>query len=335
MASRMSSPSAVKASEAVSGGGKFGVRVLILEDDHEIYAGLLREDLPPLIASQSVEAVIPSARSCDIWFGQPDLLVQLLRAVPPPKWIQSTWAGFERFLAPDLPRGYLLTRAVGVFGQSMAEYVLSYMLARERQHGARLVSQKSGIWDDRLPGGLAGRTVLIAGCGDIGQSVARFLVPFGCTLLGVARTARRIEPFEEVGTIDRLPELAARADYVVNLLPDGARTRDLFDSGLFRHFKFGATFINAGRGSAVVEEDLGAAVRSSRVSWAVLDVCREEPLDPKSPLWSLEGVFLTGHTAAPSTPASLVRLFRSNLERFRAGEALEGVVDLSVAGSGS
>ncbi len=330
----MSSPSAVKASEAVSGGGKLGVRVLILEDDHEIYADLLREDVPSLIASQSVEEAIPSARSCDIWFGQPDLLVELLRAVPPPKWIQSTWAGFERFLTPDLPRSYLLTRAVGVFGQSMAEYVLSYLLARERQHAARLVSQENKVWDDRLPGGLAGRTVLIAGCGDIGQSVACFLAPFGCTLIGVARTARRIEPFAEVGALDRLPELAARADYVVNLLPDSARTRDLFDRGLFRHFKPGATFINAGRGSAVVEEDLVAAMESGRVSWAVLDVCREEPLDRGSPLWSTVGVFLTGHTAAPSTPASLVRLFRSNLGRFRASEALEGVVELSLAGAG-
>ncbi len=305
------------------------MRVLILEDDHEIYAGLLREALPSLIASQSVEEVGPSARSCDIWFGQPDLLVRLLRAVPPPKWIQSTWAGFERFQAPDLPRGYLLTRAVGVFGQSMAEYVLSYMLARERQHASRRGAQENGIWDTRLPGGLAGRTVLIAGCGDIGQSVARFLAPFGCTLIGVARTARRIEPFAEIQTLDRLPDLAARADYVVNLLPDSARTRDLFDRDLFQQFKPGATFINAGRGSAVVEADLVAAMENGRVSWAVLDVCREEPLDPGSPLWGLEGVFLTGHTAAPSIPANLVRLFRSNLGRFCAGEALEGVVELA------
>jgi len=171
--------------------------------------------------------------------------------------------------------------------------------------------------------------VLIAGCGDIGQSVARFLAPFGCTLIGVARTARRIEPFGEVGTLDRLPELAARADYVVNLLPDSAETRDLFDLGLLQHFKPGATFINVGRGSAVVEDDLVAAMKSELVSWAVLDVCRQEPLDPGSPLWNMEGVFLTGHTAAPSTPASLVRLFLSNLNRFRAGAELEGLVELS------
>lgn len=303
------------------------MRVLVLEDDHAVYQDLLRGDLPSLVASRSVQEVVPLAGSCDVWFGQPDLLAELLRQVPPPQWIQSTWAGFERFHAAGLPRGYVLTRAVGVFGQPMAEFVLSYMLAQERQHAVRAAAQKSGIWDDRLPGGLAGRTVLIVGCGDIGQAVARFLKPFGCILIGVARTARRVEPFEEIRSLDDLPDLAGRADYVVNLLPDSPSTRDLFDIGLFQRFKPGATFMNAGRGSAVVERDLVTAMEKGHLSRAILDVCREEPLAPNSPLWTMEEVSLTGHTAAPSTPAALVRLFKDNLGRFRAGTPLQGLVD--------
>lgn len=302
------------------------MKILILEDDHHLYRDLLSERLPvaELVASSSVEEASSSAQGCEIWFGQPDLLVGLLRKVPPPKWIQSTWAGFERFQAPDLPKDYLLTRAVGVFGQSMAEYVLSYMLARERQHRARNDSQTRKVWDTRLPGSLAGRRVLIVGCGDIGTTVARFLDSFGCELTGVARKPRQQEPFGTVQGLDQLPMLVGAADYVINLLPDGPETRGLFDIGLFRRFSPEAMFINAGRGSAVVEEDLIAAMADGLIGEAVLDVCRQEPLEKDSPLWSAERVFLTGHTAAPSSPAALTALFLANLERFLAGAELVG-----------
>lgn len=271
--------------------------------------------------------------ACEIWLGQPDLLVGLLRKVPPPKWVQSTWAGYERFQAPDLPKDYLLTRAVGVFGQLMAEYVLSYMLARERQHRARIESQNRKVWDTSLPGGLAGRRVLIVGCGDIGTTVARFLEPFGCELTGVARTSRPLEPFGTVHGLDRLPMLVGSADYVINLLPGGAETQDLFDAGLFHRFNRGAMFINGGRGSAVVEEDLVAALADGVIGEAVLDVCRQEPLERDSPLWSMLGVSLTGHTAAPSSPFALIGLFLANLARFQAGSELAGRVDLHGMGA--
>lgn len=306
------------------------MKILVLEDDHALYRELLGDRLPAveLVATSSIDEAMAGSEGCEIWLGQPDLLVQLLLIVPSPKWIQSTWAGYERFLAPGLPKDYLLTRAVGVFGQLMAEYVLSYMLAKERQHRARSESQGGKLWDTRLPGSLSGRQVLIIGCGDIGTTVARFLAPFGCRLTGVARKPRQSEPFASVEGLDLLPDLVETADYVISLLPDGPETRGLFDAGLFQRFNRQAMFINAGRGSAVVEADLAAALANGWIGEAVLDVCRQEPLDPDSPLWSMDGVSLTGHTAAPSFPSALTALFLANLERFQAGEALAGRVDL-------
>ena len=52
-------------------------------------------------------------------------------------------------LADGLPRDYRLTRAVGIFGQVMAEYMLTYMLGHEREVLSRLVSQVERRWDDR------------------------------------------------------------------------------------------------------------------------------------------------------------------------------------------
>ena len=72
--------------------------------------------------------------------------------------MQSTWAGITPLLAADLPKDYSLTRAVGIFGQVMSEYLLTYMLAHERQFLGRLASQvgSHGI-AARLAGCVAGR----------------------------------------------------------------------------------------------------------------------------------------------------------------------------------
>ena len=168
------------------------MRVLIAEQDHAHYAQLLGQaapDLEILTSSDSAELAL-QASQCPVWLGQPDLLASLLRQGHKPAWMQSTWAGITPLLADGLPRDYRLTRAVGIFGQVMAEYMLTYMLGHEREVLPRLLSQVERRWDDRPGGTLEGRQVLIVGTGDIGQRVAEFLQPFGVTLYGIASSAR-------------------------------------------------------------------------------------------------------------------------------------------------
>ncbi|MCY1538389.1 Glyoxylate/hydroxypyruvate reductase A [compost metagenome] len=246
-----------------------------------------------------------------------------------PQWLQSTWAGITPLLAAGLPRDYPLTRAVGIFGQVMAEYVLCHLLAHERQLFARLAAQVAQHWDHRLPQSLAGRRVLIVGTGDIGLSVAQFLAPFGVELVGVASQARALPPFIEVAGLDDLPRLASQADYLVNLLPDTPATRDIYDAALFAQFKPGTLFINAGRGVAVVDADLVAALEQARLAGAVIDVCRQEPLPAGHPFWTAPRLMLTGHSSAPTEPRLMAQLFLDNLAQYRAGGELRGRVDFA------
>ncbi|MFM9488518.1 D-2-hydroxyacid dehydrogenase [Pseudomonas monachiensis] len=305
------------------------MRVLIAEHDHPVYAQLLREaapDLEVLTSGDSAE-LASQAADCPVWLGQPDLLATLLRQGHQPQWLQSTWAGITPLLADGLPRDYRLTRAVGIFGQVMAEYVLTYMLGHEREVLARLVSQVERKWDSRQVQSLAGRKVLIVGIGDIGQSVAQFLVPFGVELYGVASTAREQAPFIEVGSLADLPRLVGEVDYVVNLLPNTVETHDIYDAALFKQFKPTGLFINAGRGVAVVDADLVEALKEGHLAGAVIDVCRQEPLPQRHPFWTAWGLLLTGHSSAPTSPSMMVKLFVENLRAYQAGEALRGEVD--------
>ncbi|AIL63130.1 D-2-hydroxyacid dehydrogenase [Pseudomonas alkylphenolica] len=305
------------------------MRVLIAEQDHALYARLLREaapDLEVLTSGDSAE-LADQAAQCPVWLGQPDLLATLLRQGHQPQWLQSTWAGITPLLADGLQRDYRLTRAVGIFGQVMAEYVLTYMLGHEREVMARLVSQVERKWDDRPGRSLEGRRVLIVGTGDIGQRVAEFLLPFGVKLYGIASQAREQAPFIEVAAMSELGRLVGEVDYVVNLLPDTPATHDLYDAALFARFNPEALFINAGRGVAVVDGDLVDALKLGHLAGAVIDVCRQEPLPARHPFWTAWGLLLTGHSSAPTSPTAMVRLFVENLRAYQAGEALRGEVD--------
>ncbi|MHC8342778.1 D-2-hydroxyacid dehydrogenase [Pseudomonas sp. RT6P73] len=307
------------------------MRVLIAEHDHPVYAQLLRQaapDLEVLTSGDSAE-LASQAADCPIWLGQPDLLANLLRQGHQPQWLQSTWAGITPLLADGLRRDYRLTRAVGIFGQVMAEYVLTYMLGHEREVLARLVSQVERKWDSRQGQSLAGRKVLIVGTGDIGQTVAQFLVPFGVELYGIASEAREQAPFVEVGALADLPRLVGEVDFVINLLPNTPNTHDLYDAALFKQFKPTGLFINVGRGVAVVDADLVEALKEGHLAGAVIDVCRQEPLPQRHPFWTAWGLLLTGHSSAPTSPSMMVNLFVENLRAYQAGEALRGEVDFN------
>jgi phosphoglycerate dehydrogenase-like enzyme len=307
------------------------LRVLIAETEHALYAELLRQQAPELelCGSDRPDTLAQYAASCPLWLGQPDLLAPLLRQGHKPQWLQSTWAGITPLLAKDLPTNYALTRAVGIFGQVMAEYVLCHLLAHERQLFARLAAQVEQRWDNRLPRSLAGRKVLIVGTGDIGLGVAQFLAPFGIELFGIASSPRSLPPFRQVAGLDELPRLVAEADYLINLLPDTPATCDIYDAALFAACKPSALFINAGRGVAVVDQALVSALQQGQLAGAVIDVCREEPLPAGHPFWGAPGLLLTGHSSAPTDPRLLVRLFVDNLISWRSGLALQGNVDFA------
>ncbi|TKJ68592.1 D-2-hydroxyacid dehydrogenase [Pseudomonas viridiflava] len=307
------------------------MRVLIAEHDYPLYTQLLRKAAPDLEVLSSGDSAELSrmASDCPVWLGQPDLMANLLRQGHKPQWLQSTWAGITPLLIPGLSRDYRLTRAVGIFGQVMAEFVLTYMLGHEREVLARLMSQVERKWDNRPGQSLAGRKALIVGAGDIGQRVAEFLVPFGVQVFGVASEARTQAPFIDVSALTDIDNLVGDMDYVINLLPNTPDTQDLYDAKLFSSFKPTALFLNVGRGAAVVDADLVEALKEGHLAGAVIDVCRQEPLPQRHPFWTAYGLLLTGHSSAPTSPVAMTDLFVENLKAFNAGEALRGEVDFS------
>jgi phosphoglycerate dehydrogenase-like enzyme len=76
-------------------------------------------------------------------------------------------------------------------------------------------------------------------------------------------------------------------------------------------------------------EALVAALKSGHLAGAGLDVTDPEPLPADHPLWKMDNVIITPHTAGFSDRLGdrQRQLFRDNLERFVTGRRLRHVVD--------
>ena len=94
--------------------------------------------------------------------------------------------------------------------------------------------------------------------------------------------------------------------------------------------KRGAHLVNVARGGIVDQEALREALGDGRVARASLDAVEPEPLPEGHWLYTHPRVRLSPHISwsAPEAMPRLFATFRENLRRYRAGEPLEGRVDL-------
>lgn len=259
--------------------------------------------------------------------AEPTLMMNALHLFPNLEWVQSTWAGVERILGTEIRKDYVLTNIRDTFGSLMSEYLLTYILAHERELDAHRLAKADKCWHNINPGVLRGRTVLLFGAGSIGQEIARTLQFMGVHVLAVVNQPRSIEHVNEVFGLSDCDMAIARADYVVNILPNTPQTQNIFDAAFFAKMAQHALFINVGRGQAVVEADLSQALHRKGIAGAVLDVYQTEPLPEHHVFWDTPNLILTSHTAAPSFPEAVFQIFEHNYGLFTQGLPLKYVVD--------
>ena len=118
---------------------------------------------------------------------------------------------------------------------------------------------------------------------------------------------------------------------VVVAAPHTPDTYKLFDRARIQKMKRTAYLINVGRGAIVDLAGLTAALEAGEIAGAGLDVFETEPLPPEHPLWRMENVIITPHTAAasPRVPERHLETLLDNVRRFAGGEPLRNVVDKS------
>jgi D-2-hydroxyacid dehydrogenase (NADP+) len=147
--------------------------------------------------------------------------------------------------------------------------------------------------------------------------------------VGVRRGADPFPGLDGVYRSGDLSEILPEADHLALCLPGTAETRHLLGGREIALLKPSACVYNVGRGSALDQEALIAALRAGRIAGAGLDVTSSEPLPDDSPLWDLPNVIVGQHSSghSPLNHDRITDIFAENLARYRAGAPLTNVVD--------
>lgn len=297
-------------------------KLLILSRDENRFRALIEE-----ARLAHLELTAQPAPDVDIVLGEPTLIKAALASLPALSWAQSIWAGVEPLLDPALRRDYTLTNARGVFGKLMSEYVIGYLLAHERRLIQRLEAQENKHWDESNTGTIRGKTIGLLGVGSIGAEVARTAKFFDMTVRGYTRESEASAHVDHYYHGPRLREFANGLDYLVNILPNTKDTHKTVNADLLDALPSQALFINVGRGPAVDDSALIEALHRNKIAGAVLDVFEREPLPKDHPFWTTPNLQMTFHTAAPSLPEDIAKIFIENYALFDEGKPLKYQVD--------
>ena len=215
--------------------------------------------------------------------------------------------------------------------RSVAEMVVSNIIALARQLGQRNVEMHQGIWNKVSDGcfEVRGKTLGIIGYGNIGSQVSGLAESLGMRVVYYdvlsKLTLGNAKPYPEIDDVLR------DSDFVTLHVPATSLTKNMIGPDELKSMKKGACLINASRGSVVDIPSLAEAVRSGHLGGAAIDVF---PLEPDSnsksftsPLSSVPNIILTPHIGGATEEA------QSNIGREVASSLIRHVFEGSTDGA--
>jgi phosphoglycerate dehydrogenase-like enzyme len=253
------------------------------------------------------------------------------------KWIQSSAAGLDHCLVPEvIASNIVVTSASGLFAGQVAEQTLALLLGLLRGLPTffRAALKKEFLRRPTLD--LHGSTVGIVGLGGNGTRIAQVLRSFRTRILATDMFPEECDVssglVDAIWPANQLHRLLAESDVVILCVPLNAQTRHLIGQAELASMKQGSILINVARGEVLDEAALVAALESSHLAGAGLDVTEVEPLPENSPLWNLPNVIITPHVGAQSRRRAddTTNLICENLRRYFAAQTLLNIVDKSL-----
>ena len=150
-------------------------------------------------------------------------------------------------------------------------------------------------------------------------------------MTGVSRSGRANADFDAVHPVTELDQLLPETDLLFMSLPSVSDTVNILNADRMALLPKGAYVVNVGRGTAIDQDALIAALDSDHLAGAALDVVVPEPLPADHPLRKARNLLLTPHVAGNMTLGYTcernVQLFCENLENYAAGRPMHHLVD--------
>ena len=250
------------------------------------------------------------------------------RAAPNLKLVQLTSAGYDQVDPEAAKKAKVpVSNNGGANAIAVSEHAMMLMLAVFKRCVQFHNSVVAGNWRVGNPADVrvhevSGATLGIVGLGNIGKKVARRAKAFDMKVqyYDIKRLTEDQEDALGVRFV-LFDELLQTSDVVSLHVPLDDGTRKMIGARELGLMKRDAIIVNTCRGPVIDEDALYAALKDNKIFGAGLDVMVDEPPQPKHPLFSLQNVILTPHTAGPTWENYIAR-FRNgfdNIQRVASG----------------
>ncbi len=186
--------------------------------------------------------------------------------------------------------------------ESAAEHTLGLILSLFRQIPDQDKKVRSGDFAKKGFRGqeLRGKTLGLVGFGRIARRLSELVAPFNVKVIVNHPSNSEENLAAHVSKVLSLAELLRQSDIVSLHVPLTDATRAMMDREAFALMKKNAYLINTARGLVVKENDLIDALTTGQIMGAALDTYETEPPGSDNPLYQMDNVVLTMHTAGNS-----------------------------------
>lgn len=183
----------------------------------------------------------------------------------------------------------------GYAGHGAMEHTWALILAIVRNIPSEWDSVRKGKWQHSVGGELHGKTLGIAGLGNIGSTIARIAKAFEMRVIAWSENLTREKAAEKGAELVSKEELFRLSDIITLHLVLSPRTRGIVGAAELRLMKPSSYLINTSRGPLVDEKALIEVLKAKKIAGAALDVYDIEPLPAAHPFRHLDNVLATPH----------------------------------------
>ena len=201
--------------------------------------------------------------------------------------------------AADL--GLPVKNTPGMFGREVADVAMSYVTALARETFVIDRGVRAGEWPKPRGISLAGKTVGLAGFGDIGRNFARRAIAAEMAVIAYD-PFYRADPAIDV-EVATWPERVEDCDFLVFCCALTEDNRHMLDAEVLGRAKRGVRVVNVARGPLIDTAALVGGLRSGAVHSAALDVLEDEPLAAGSPLRGFDRCIFGSHNGSNTEEA--------------------------------
>ncbi|EHK65459.1 NAD(P)-dependent oxidoreductase [Achromobacter arsenitoxydans] len=260
----------------------------------------LRVNRQPDITSEQIPAALGDAEI--IIVDHTHLPTAIARQCAALKHVVFLGTGARSYMNPEelAELGIEVHIIKGYGDTAVAECAFALLWAGAKGFAKMDRGMRAGNWLRTDAVQLTGKTLGLVGFGGIAAEMARLAQGAGMKVLAWNRS-----PKSHPGvTFVELDELLAQSHAVSLHLLLNDETRGMISAERIARMRDGAILVNTARGALVDEAAMIAALRSGKIGHAGLDVFDVEPMPAQHPLYELDNVTLSAHSAFRTPEAS-------------------------------